>query len=303
MKAQTFKNVQPYNYKRPDRISKNQLRSLHFVHDRFSRNVSSAISAFLRKVAEINLETIQQISYADFLAAVSDPTCYSSVSLRPLEGSAALEVTPEAAFSILDRLLGGPGRPIEVVRPMTEIEQNVLQRILRILIDHLKEAWRQIYAIDFAITATETHPHMIQVVSPNEMVVVFAFQMRTRDCTAKINLAFPTLALEPILHIFDKEWSGRKKATAGSTVACNIGKVPLGVAIETGETTFPLKSIVSLQEGDTLVLEQRKELPVVLRVGGKEKLRAHARLEASRKRFEIVQTATAFEEAAHGSHA
>ena len=294
--SKPFNKVQPYNYKRPDRISKNQLRSLHFVHDRFSRNVSSAISAFLRKVVEINLDTIEQVTYSEYLASASDPTCYSSVSLKPLEGSAALEVTPTAVYSILDRLLGGSGTPLEVSRPMTEIEQNVVQRVLKIIVDHLKEAWRQIYAIEFAVTATETHPHMIQVVSPNEMVVVFTFQMRTRDCNAKITLAFPTLALEPIMHIFDKEWTGRKKTAAGSTLASNIHKVPVNVSIETGQTFFPLRSVLSLEEGDTLVLEQRKDLPMVLRISGKEKLKAHARLEASRKQFEVVESVVSAKE-------
>ncbi len=283
------KKVQAYNYKRPDRISKNQLRSLHFVHDRFARNISSAVSAYLRKVVEITLDTIDQTTYAEFLSSASDPTCYSAVALKPLEGSAALEIAPEAIFTIIDRMLGGKGEPMENVRAMTEIEQNVVQTILKLVVDNLKEAWRQIYAIEFAITATETHPHMIQIVSPNEMVVVFAFQMRTRDCTAKISLAFPTLVLEPIIHIFDKELTGPKKTAAGSSLAANVHKVPVNVSIETAETYFPMRSVLSLEEGDTLVLEQRKDLPIVLRIAGKNKLQANARLEASSKAFEIVE--------------
>ena len=95
-------------------------------------------------------------------------------------------------------MLGGTGNPIETARAMTEIEQKVVQMILKLVVDNLREAWRQIFDIEFAITATETNPHMIQVVSPNEMVVVFAFQMRTQDCTAKINLAFPTAVLTAV---------------------------------------------------------------------------------------------------------
>ena len=284
--------IQTYNYKRPDRISKNQLRSLHFIHDRFARSISSALSAFLRKVVEINLDTIDQISYADFLETLSDPTCYSSVNLNPLEGSAALEIVPEAIFSILDRLLGGSGESVEIDRPMTEIEQNVVQQILNLVVDNLREAWRQIYPIEFEIIATETQPHMVQIVSPNEMVVVFRFQMRTCDKTTKISLAFPTLVLEPIMHIFDKEWSGRRKTAAGSTLEENIDKVPVNVAIETGTTFYPMRSILSLQAGDTLALEQRNDLPVVLKIAGKDKLKASARLEENSKSFEIIETAT-----------
>src|SRR5215469_10221654 len=115
------KKVQKYNFKRPDRISKNQIRSLHFVHDRFARNFSSSLSAYLRTVVEISLEDIGQISYSEFMNTLSDPTCYAAVSLKPLDGLAALEIGPQLVFPVIDRLLGGLGRPITNVRPMTEI--------------------------------------------------------------------------------------------------------------------------------------------------------------------------------------
>src|ERR1043165_1989740 len=97
------KKIQSYNFKRPDRITKNQIRSLHFIHDRFARNASSSISGYLRTVVEISLEDIAQVSYAEFLNAVSDPTCYAAVSLKPLDGLAAMEIPPALAFSIIDR--------------------------------------------------------------------------------------------------------------------------------------------------------------------------------------------------------
>ena len=173
-------SVQLYNFNRSDRISKNQLRSLRFVHDRFARNISSAISAFLRKVVEINLDNIDQVSYSEFLAAASDPTCYSAISLKPLEGSAALEIAPEAIFTILDRLLGGTGQPLDMERPMTEIEQRVVERILNLVMDNLREAWRHIYPIEFEVTTVETHPQMVQIVSANEMVVDAVFEIPPR---------------------------------------------------------------------------------------------------------------------------
>ena len=97
------KKIQSYNFKRPDRISKNQIRSLHFVHDRFARNFSSSASAFLRTVVEVTLENIAQISYSEFMNTVSDPTCYAAVSLKPLDGLAAIEIGPALVFPIIDR--------------------------------------------------------------------------------------------------------------------------------------------------------------------------------------------------------
>src|SRR5438874_6401839 len=145
------KKILKYNFKRPDRISKNQIRSLHFVHDRFVRNFSSSVSAYMRTVVEVTLENIVQISYAEFLNTVSDPTCYASISLKPLDGMAAIEISPSLVFPMIDRLLGGAGRPITNPRPMTEIEQSIMQNVLKLLLDNLKESWRPVYAIEFKI--------------------------------------------------------------------------------------------------------------------------------------------------------
>src|SRR5882724_9300732 len=100
MKPMSEKKVQTYNFKRPDRISKNQIRSLHFIHDRFARNVSSSISAYLRTIVEVSLQDIAQISYTEFLTTISDPTCYAAISLKPLDGLGALEISPNLAFAM-----------------------------------------------------------------------------------------------------------------------------------------------------------------------------------------------------------
>src|SRR5688572_17225949 len=143
----TDKKVQRYNFKRPDRISKNQVRSLHFVHDRFARNLSSSVSAYLRTVVEVTLENIDQSSYAEFLAIASDPTCYTAISLKPLDGVAAVELSPGLVFPMIDRLLGGVGKAMATPRPMTEIEQSIIQNVLRLVVDNLKESWRPAYTI------------------------------------------------------------------------------------------------------------------------------------------------------------
>src|SRR6185503_16791589 len=122
MSTMTEKKIQHYNFKRPDRISKNQIRSLHFIHDRFARNFSSSVSAYLRTVVEVTLENITQITYSEFLSSVSDPTCYTAITMKPLDGVAAFDLSPSLVFPMIDRLLGGLGKPIANMRAMTEIE-------------------------------------------------------------------------------------------------------------------------------------------------------------------------------------
>jgi flagellar motor switch protein FliM len=282
------KKILKYNFKRPDRISKNQIRSLHFVHDRFARNFSSSISAYMRTVVEISLENIAQISYAEFLNTVSDPTCYAAISLKPLDGMAAIEISPALVFPMIDRLLGGSGQQMANPRPMTEIEQSIMQNVLKLLVDNLKESWRPVYAIEFALTATETHPHMVQVTSPNEMVIHFQFQARMRENMAKMHLAIPTLVMEPIIHIFDQEEYTRRKIVQDGTLLHLLRYIPVSVSIETAETSFPMESLLSLQVGDTLVLDQREHWPVIIKVSGKDKLHAKAQMDSTHKAFGIT---------------
>jgi flagellar motor switch protein FliM len=189
---------------------------------------------------------------------------------------------------MIDRLLGGAGRPMTNVRPMTEIEQSIIQNILKLLVDNLKESWRQVYAIEFAATATETHPHMIQITAPNEMVIHFQFQVRMRETLARMHLAIPTLVLEPIIHIFDQEEYSHRKVIHDGTLLQLLRSVPVKVSIETSETSFPMQSLLSLQAGDTIVLNQKEEWPVIIKVAGKNKLYAKSQMDASRKTFSIT---------------
>src|SRR5687767_3521242 len=115
-----------YNFRRPDRISKEQLRSLHFLHDRFAHNVSTSLSAFLRSVTEVSIVSVEQFAYSEFLMSLPEQTAFYAVGMEPLEGTAAIEVNPNIAFTLVDRLLGGTGETQALLRPLTEIEQNVI---------------------------------------------------------------------------------------------------------------------------------------------------------------------------------
>ncbi len=251
-------------------------------------------------VVELSLESIEQVTYGEFLTGAADPTCYASISLKPLDGQAALEIRPECAFPMLDRLLGGSGEQIEAIRPMTEIEQRVIQAILKLLVDNLKESWRPVYSIDFSVTSLETHPHMVQVVGPNEMIIHFKFKVRIKNTVARLNLAFPTLVLEPIIHIFDQDWNSRKKITHDGALLQQLRQVPVRLSIETSETSFPMQSLVSLEVGDTLVLDQRTEWPMQMKLGGRKKLLAKAKFDSSKKMFAVTTNLSGKKEETRG---
>jgi flagellar motor switch protein FliM len=294
------KKVQRYNFKRPDRVSKNHMRSLHFIHDRFSRNVSSPVSAVLRTVVEVSLENVVQISCSEFLNTVTDPTCYVTMSLKPLEGLAALELTPDLAFAMIDRLLGGAGRPVADRRQMTEIEQNVIQSILKLVVDNLRESWKPAFPVEFAVHTIETHPHMAQIAAPNEMVIHFQFHVRMRELVTKMHLAIPTMLLEPIIHVFDQE-DTRRRVIHNTGLLHTLRGVPVNLSICTAETPFPIESLLSLQVGDTIVLNQWQDSPAIIKVAGRAKLQAKARMDSARKVFAVTGYAQPrIEEFRHG---
>ena len=179
-----------YNFRRPDRVSKEQIRSLHFLHDRFARNVGTSLSAYLRAVTEVTILSVEQFTYSEFLMSLPDPTAFYAVSMRPLEGVGALELNPAVAFTMIDRMLGGSGRGVGVNRALTEIEQNVTDAVVKLLLENLTETWRGIVDVHFRISGRETRPQMLQVSAPNEVVLLLSFDIKIAETRGVLNFAF-----------------------------------------------------------------------------------------------------------------
>ena len=133
-----------YNFRRPDRISKEQIHALHFLHERFARNVSQSLAAYLRSMTDLSLVSVEQFAYSEFLMSLSDPTAFYAISMQPFDDLAGLEINPAVAFAMVERMLGGEGKTGAVERALTDIEQNVIDSVVKILLDSLTETWRPV---------------------------------------------------------------------------------------------------------------------------------------------------------------
>jgi len=259
------KKITIYNFRRPDRVSKEQMRSLHFLHDRFARNFSSSLSAFLRALSEINLISVEQLTYSEFLLSVPDPTCFNSIQMKPLEGQIALEINPSLVFPIIDKMLGGPGDSLKETRSMTEIEQNIFQAIIKLILEDLKEIWRQIADIDFKLIAQETSPQLVQIVAPNEVVVLVVFEIKFGDVMGMMNLCIPAIVFEPIAAKFDQEWyTGFKKSSdfreaKWLSIWLKRALFPCAAELKDNVTTISVDQFLSLQEGDILTFSAKPD--------------------------------------------
>ena len=201
----------PFDFRRPDRIAKSQLRAIHMLHEAFARNLASSLSAYLRSYMTVNLISVEQLSFGEFLEGLASPSCIVSLSLRPYDGNALIDISPSLVFPILEIILGGKGKSTEQrKREITEIEQNLLDTLFRIILNDLKEAWKSVAVINFKIETIATEPQMVQILSQTEAVVAIAIEIRIGDAAGTLNVAIPAINIKMIGQKFEQQWALRK---------------------------------------------------------------------------------------------
>src|ERR1700683_3102499 len=204
----------PFDFRRPDRIAKSQLRAIPVLHDNFVRNLVSSLSAYLRAYLIVNLVSVEQLSYAEFLECLPSPTCIASLGLKPYDGNAVLELNSSLIFPILEILLGGDATlQFNSQREITEIEQVLLDGLFRLILRDLREAWKFVTQIDFTIDTIETEPQFLQILAPTEAVVAVAVEIRIGDSIGMMNIAMPSIIIKMMRQKFDQQWSLRKSAS------------------------------------------------------------------------------------------
>jgi flagellar motor switch protein FliM len=264
-----------FDFRRPDRIAKSQLRAIHQLHDNFVRNLVSSLSAYLRTYLIINLVSVEQLSYSEFLECLPSPTCIASLGLRPYDGNAVLELNSSLIFPILEILLGGDGKlQFNSTREVTEIEQVLLDGLFRLILRDLREAWTFVTNIDFSIEAIETEPQFLQILAPTEAVVAVAIEIRIGDSIGMMNIAMPSIIIKMMRQKFDQQWSLRKSASTEEEqvrVLNLIQSATLPSEVLLSGPRLLLRDLMSLVEGDILSLDFPTSRPLDLRLNGTRK--------------------------------
>ncbi len=264
-----------YNFRRPDRISKEQIHALHFMHERFARNVSQSLAAYLRSMTELSLLSVDQFSYAEFLKSLSDPSVYYAVELTPFDELAGLDIHPAVAFAMIERMLGGESSGVPISRALTDIEQNVVDSVVKLVLDSLADVWRPVLPMTLGIRGRETRPQMLQVAAQNDTVVMLVFDMRIGEARGPLHLCFPASIVEKTDTHFAgavdrhrRELSERERAWL--TENLSRVPVPLSVVLETQCTT---REVIEMREGDIVSLGVPVSRPLDVRVGRTLKFR------------------------------
>ncbi len=269
--------VRAYDFKRPERVSKDQMRSLQTLHESFARNFGASMSGYLRTIVEVKVASCEQMTYSEFTGGLPNPTSFNLVEADGLEGQMCLEVSPLIIFPIIDRLLGGNTQELFIPqRPLTLIETRLIGNVTKRALTALAEAWANLRTFEFRVSGTESNPQLVQIVPPNEVVVVIGFELKMSNRTGTMNLCIPYNVIEPVMEqLSSQSWFAHTKSQAGKGHAAQItgllSRAPLELKGVLAETTITLRDLVHLTPGDVITTERPATSPIALEVEGERK--------------------------------
>jgi flagellar motor switch protein FliM len=274
-RAELARRAQPYNFRRPDRIAKDQLRSIYVLHETFSRSLASSLSAYLRAYVVVNLVSVEQLSFTEFQQVLPSPTVVSTIRARPFDSNCLLELNPTMIFPMLEMLLGGSSVSLtKMQREVTEIEQAILESIFKLMLRDLKEAWKGIANIDFAIDGYETEPQLMQILAPNEAIVAVSIEIRIGEVSGMMNIGIPSIIIKMLSHKFAEQWTIRKTQPTEEEMERVFERVrPSKVEMDARlrGPTLKVRDMLRLKAGDVLTFDYPAGRDVSAELNGKHK--------------------------------
>ncbi|AHJ11664.1 flagellar motor switch protein FliM [Sulfurospirillum multivorans] len=291
VEASDTRQVILYDFKRPNRVSKEQLRAVKGIHDKMARNLASQISSIMRSIVEIQLHSVDQMTYGEFLMSLPSPTSFNVFSIKPLDGNCIIEINPSIAFPMIDRLLGGLGESYESTRELTDIELNLLDAILRIIMQRLKEGWAPITDMYPTVETKESSPNVVQIVSQNEIVIMVVMEIIIGNSSGMINLCYPVIYLEPILSrlanrdIMLGETSAKKSRNKELNTLISRAEVFIESII--GQAELSVGELLELKKGDIIRLDRAADDKAIVMIDKKELFLAEIGLHRFRKSIKI----------------
>jgi flagellar motor switch protein FliM len=289
-KTATARHITNYDFHRVDRIPQDQMRSIHLLHEHFGRNFASSLSAYLRAIAEVDIASLEQVSYSTFIKSLPDPTLFASIGMRPLDANIAMELNPSLAFPMIDMILGGPGLPLAENRNLTEIELNIIEGVIKLAMKDLGVAWHPIMDFDFFLENKGTKAQIIQIVSPAETVIAIQMKLKIGENSGTMNLCIPARTLKTLRNKFDQQWSVRRQKPAVNEPERLLELVkPVSVPVsgEIRNSKLTVDDLLKVAPGDIIELNERIGDPVFLCVGGIEKFVGRIVQRRGKKAFEI----------------
>ena len=289
-----LQSVIAYDFKHPNRVSKDQIRTLENMHDNFGGHYGSSLSAVLRTIVDVDLVSVDQITYSEFIMSLVTPSCTYTFAAPPLEGGCLVDFNPTLTFSLIDRMFGGNGKILETERELTGIERSVMGRLASKLYRDLARVWENIVQIEVEQKSFETNPQFIQIVPPGETVVVVSFQIKLFQSTGLLTICYPYVSLDPIMtRLSAQNWidaTKKKNLNADRELNLkNVGLVQANIAAELARSQLKIKDFLNLQIGDIVPVEKKIAEPVTIYVNKRRKFKARPGLSGKKRAVQVIE--------------
>ena len=293
--SRSRERVLPYDFKRPERVGKEQMRALQSLHEGFGRNFGAELSALLRGIVEVRLTSVDQLTYSEFIFSLENPTCFNLLRAEPLEGHLILDINPSILYPIIDRLLGGGKESGNVSRrPLTEIELRLVGRITNLFLRELKRAWENVLPLNLSVDRVESNPQLVQIVPPNEVVILIGFELAIGDVRGMLNLCIPFNSIERFGNkLTSNNWVSYNKSGVTpenkSRLTQHLDRSLIEMVVTLAESKISTGDLIGLRVGDIITTDKDIRLPLEVAVQGVPKFSASPGAWKGRKAIQIQE--------------
>lgn len=284
-------SVRTYDFRSPDKFSKEQIRTLQMIHENFARRVGSALAAYLRATVHLACVHIEQGSFADFLQNIPMSSVAAVLKAEPLPGRILLTLDATTATVAIDRLLGGFGAPLDE-HQVTDIEQSLIRGVLNYFAEGLQEAWRNLIALKVTLEETTLNPEFVQVALPSDAAIFLGFEMKVRNNNGMMSICIPYSVLKPIVsELSPHTWVAGENTEVGKHhkgLIDHLKHTHVELSVLLGEATVDFEELLHIQTGDVLLLNTLVNRPLPVLVGNQKRYLGHPGLSGSHMAVQIT---------------
>ena len=273
------KQVKNYDFSRPTKFSKEHLRTLESIFEHYSRLISTNLPVYLRKNVQVSVASSETVTFSEFSNALSNPSVLGIVNFAPLNGNIIIEIATNLCYAMLDRMLGGSGQPLEKSRDFSDIELTILQKLLVMFTQLMREPWKNVVEISPVLSRLETNPQFAQVIAPSDMIAIVTLNMKIGDVEGMVNICLPFFTLEDVMDKLNtKYWFSTMQENHDEHyeeyIESMIRRVDIPIKAVLGRSTISVNDFLNLQVGDCIRLDSRVDTDMNVYVGNIKKFTA-----------------------------
>lgn len=268
-----------YDFRRPAKFSKEHLRTLEIIFEHYGRLISTNLPVYLRKNVQVSVVNSEACTFSEFSTALANPVLLAVVNFEPLNGNIMLEIAANLGFAMIDRMLGGPGNPLEKSRDFSEIERSIIDKIISVCVQLLREPWRNVVDINPLLERIETNPQFAQIIAPSEMIAIVTINVKIGDVEGLMNVCLPYFTLESVMDKLNtKYWFSSMKENNEENyedhIETIVRRVHMPIRAVLGTSTITVNDFVNLQLGDIIRLNSKVDNEMNIYVGNLRKFKA-----------------------------